>query len=93
VRKENKRFAVTKAGRAWLEELGVVVHDRDMSDPRFARWCLDWTERRHHIAGRLGSALFSRFRELRWIAPLRDSRAIRVTLDGHQRLKELLDVE
>ena len=86
-------YRVTKSGRSWLEEFGIPVRDRDLHDARFARRCLDWTERRHHIAGRLGSALYGRLRELRWIAPVRDSRAVRVTLEGQRNLKELLGVQ
>ena len=42
--------APTNACRAWFEELGVPMTDARMKRPRFARQCLDWTERRHHIA-------------------------------------------
>jgi len=90
--KANKLYAVTKPGRQWFNKLGISIADRDLTDLRFARRCLDWTERRHHIAGRLGSAIFSRLRELRWVAPVRDSRAVRVTLEGQRKLTELLGV-
>ena len=90
--KSVKLYVVTKPGRAWLEQIGISIRDSDLTDQRFARRCLDWTERRHHIAGRLGSAIFNRLRELRWIAPLRDSRAVRVTHEGQRKLNELLRV-
>lgn len=92
VPKETKLYVVTKRGRAWFDEFGIPIGDRDLNDQRFARRCLDWTERRHHIAGRLGSAIFHRLRELRWIAPVHDSRAVRVTLEGQRRLARLLGV-
>lgn len=88
--REQKLYHVTASGRAWLEEFGIPIRDRDLKDEKFARRCLDWTERRHHVAGRLGSAMLARFRELKWIAPIRNSRAVRVTVDGQRRISELL---
>ena len=92
VRGEDKLFSLTAAGRIWFAKLGIELRDRDTDDPRFAKCCLDWTERRHHIAGRLGSAMLLRFRELKWIAPLRNTRAVRVTLEGERKFWELLRV-
>ena len=90
--KREDRFVVTQRGQEWFAQLGIDITERQMKDPRFARRCLDWTERRHHIAGHLGSAMLARLRELKWIAPMRDSRALRVTLEGERRLWALLRV-
>lgn len=87
---EGNRFALTQRGHEWFERLGIELTAQQMKEPRFARRCLDWTERRHHIAGHLGSAMLARFRELKWIAPIRNTRAVRVTLEGEQKLWELL---
>src|ERR1700756_1475128 len=59
--KREDRFAVTDRGREWFAQLGIEIAERQMKEPRFARHCLDWTERRHHIAGHLGSAMLARF--------------------------------
>jgi len=90
--KREDRFAVTQRGRDWFAQLGIEMSEQQMKQPRFARCCLDWTERRHHIAGHLGSAMLARLRELKWIAPMRDSRAVRVTLEGERKLWEVLRV-
>jgi DNA-binding transcriptional ArsR family regulator len=90
IAREPRCYQVTRSGREWFENLGISIREREMNDPRFAKKCLDWTERRPHLAGRLGSALLSRFRELNWIAPLRGSRAVRVTLEGQRKLDALL---
>jgi hypothetical protein len=92
VKSPRHSFGVTQRGRRWFADLGIAFTERQMADPRLARCCLDWTERRHHIAGRLGSAILTRFRELKWIMPIRDSRAVRVTLEGEKKLWELLRV-
>jgi len=87
-----RNYTLTKRGREWFEAFGVSVPESQLKHSRFARQCLDWTERRHHIAGELGAALLAKLRELKWIAPRRGSRALRVTLDGGRRLRERLGV-
>ncbi len=85
-----RTFAVTESGRAWLQTLGVAVPVS--SDPKLARQCLDWTERRPHLAGRLGVSLYKQFVALRWMAPARNTRAVRVTLEGRQALSKHLHI-
>ena len=48
----------------------------------FARQCLDWSERRHHIAGKLGTAITNKLFELNWVERIPKSRALRVTKQG-----------
>ncbi len=57
----------------------------------FARRCLDWTERRDHLAGALGAAICERFLELRWITRDKHSRAVHVSLAGRQQLARVLE--
>jgi DNA-binding transcriptional ArsR family regulator len=85
-----KIYTVTTCGRAWFQSLGVETHD--VAPRRLALRCLDWTERRHHLAGTLGCAMYRRFQELKWLAPMNGSRAVRVTLEGKGRLWDLLRI-
>jgi hypothetical protein len=85
-----RNFVLKKQGRTWFEQIGLAFTDPEMRHPRFARQCLDWTERRPHIGGHLGRAMLEHFRELKWIAPVRDSRAFRVTLEGERQFGRLL---
>ncbi len=84
-----KIYTVTPSGRAWFQSLGMEL-PQDLAPNRLARRCLDWTERRHHLAGTLGCAMYRRFQELRWVVPIRGTRAVRVTLEGKSRLWDLL---
>ncbi|MFL6440304.1 MAG: ArsR/SmtB family transcription factor [Terriglobales bacterium] len=93
VRGEPNVYALTNRGRQWLAELGIRTSDSHIRNSRFARPCLDWSERRHHIAGQLGAAMLDRFHQLKWIAPVRESRAVRVTLEGRRRLRQILGIE
>ena len=80
--KSGKDYIVCEAGKAWLQDFGVDTEISPKSRRCFARQCLDWSERRHHLAGSLGAALTNRLFELRWIERLPDGRAVRVTGAG-----------
>jgi DNA-binding transcriptional ArsR family regulator len=79
-------YVLGRAGSQWFAELGVDIEAARGARRTFARRCLDWTERRPHLAGGLGAALFARMLELGWIARRRESRAVRVTHSGEREL-------
>jgi hypothetical protein len=89
---DGKLYEVPPAGRAWFEDLGLdlaALHSKRGT----ARQCLDWTERRHHLAGPLGVALLSRMVALGWIETLAGSRAARLTTRGREELRQRLGVD
>lgn len=55
----------------------------------FALRCIDWSERRPHVAGALGAAICTRALEARWVERLPTSRAVRVTSAGHRAFASL----
>ena len=55
------------------------------------RTCLDWSERRHHLAGSLGSALLARFEQLGWARRAKDSRVMVFSSAGEQALRAWSD--
>jgi DNA-binding transcriptional ArsR family regulator len=73
-------------GKQWFTKLGVDVDALRHSRRSFARQCLDWTERKPHLAGALGAALCSRFLLLGWIARRPRTRALRITHRGAREL-------
>ncbi|KRA64687.1 ArsR family transcriptional regulator [Caulobacter sp. Root655] len=89
---DDKLYAVTASGRAWFEDLGLDLASL-RSKRGAARQCLDWTERRHHLAGPLGVALLSRMADLAWIDADKASRAVRLTALGRQELLARLGVD
>ncbi len=74
---------VTASGMRFLAEFGL---DLTASAPgrgrMFCRPCLDWTERRIHLAGRVGAELACRCFELRWLTRLPGSRVVQITQAG-----------
>ncbi len=91
--RETKSFFVTEAGRAWFDRLGIpVARPNARTGSRDARQCLDWTERRPHLAGKLGVALYRRLLDLSWLAPMSQTRAVRVTLRGKEELWKQLRI-
>jgi DNA-binding transcriptional ArsR family regulator len=81
-----RAFVITQRGRKWFEDLGIEVGAVDQANLKIARQCIDWTERRLHVAGELGVGMYRRFVALKWIVPARNTRAVRVTLDGKREL-------
>lgn len=88
---DEKLYDVTPEGRRWFEDLGVDVGV--LRSPRgVARQCLDWTERRHHLAGPLGVKLLEAMTAQGWLALEAKGRAVRVTPEGAMALRERLGV-
>jgi DNA-binding transcriptional ArsR family regulator len=73
-------------GRSWFSNLGIDTDALKRSRRPFARQCLDWTERRPHLAGALGAELCARTLALGWFARQRNKRALRVTHKGTREL-------
>jgi DNA-binding transcriptional ArsR family regulator len=83
----------TRRGAAFFGNLGVDLDRAQRARRAFARRCLDWSERRHHLAGGLGAALTARFFELGWIERTGSSRAVRLTRAGRDALARELSLE
>jgi DNA-binding transcriptional ArsR family regulator len=86
-------YCLTENGHIWFKTFGI---DTAMLRPRggeLARRCLDWTERRHHLAGALGTALLRRLLELKWLARTKEPRAVRVTHEGQRQLEAQLGIK
>jgi DNA-binding transcriptional ArsR family regulator len=73
---------VTEAGSLFLTEFGVDLTAQSRARRIFCRPCLDWSERRYHVAGHVGSEICRCCLQRGWFARQRDSRALRLTPTG-----------
>jgi DNA-binding transcriptional ArsR family regulator len=87
------RFAPGARARSVLADLGIDVHRVHVRRRPFALRCLDWSERRPHVAGALGAALAGRALEAGWVERRPASRALHVTDRGREALRSMLGIE
>jgi hypothetical protein len=73
---------LTRAGRSFATALGIPIEDLSAARSVLCRECLDWSERRSHLAGSLGRALLARFVELGWARVDRATRVVAFTPAG-----------
>jgi hypothetical protein len=87
---------VTDAGIALLERIGIDIGSlragRGKSGRVLCRPCLDWSERRPHLAGAVGAALCARSFEENWIRRIPGSRAVAVTPKGWRFFRDMLGI-
>ncbi|MER7001866.1 winged helix-turn-helix domain-containing protein [Dactylosporangium sp. NPDC000555] len=87
-------FALTDRGLAWLTaEAGIDPAGLRRQRRPLARGCLDWTERRPHLAGVAGARLCERFMAQGWVVRVGTGRAVKVTPAGRSGLHDLLGIE
>ena len=75
-------YVVEDEGIAWLHTFGIASGPLKKRGLLFVPWHIDWSERKHHVAGALGAALAGRLFELQWLERHPSSRAVRLTTDG-----------
>jgi hypothetical protein len=88
-----REFLLTTPGERFLDRLGVDVGKARRERRAFARQCLDWSERRAHLAGSLGAALARRCLDLRWVRPVGEERTLALTPQGLRGLRTWFGIE
>lgn len=79
-------YALSTEGDRALQAIGVDLASARGRRRRFAFACLDWSERRPHVAGALGAALLECALRKKWVARELDSRALSITAHGRREL-------
>jgi DNA-binding transcriptional ArsR family regulator len=92
VRQSKQAIELTVEGKRFLAD-SLQISAETLTHPRrpLCKACLDWSERRHHLAGTLGAAMMTRFTELKWAArdPAPGSRVVNFTRTGEKRFAAL----
>jgi DNA-binding transcriptional ArsR family regulator len=82
-------YRVTPTGARSLRAIGIEVPRREQAP---ARRCIDWTERRPHVAGPVGTALAKVALDRGWVRRVRGTRAVAVTLVGRAQLAKVFNL-
>lgn len=79
-------FEISSEGEKWFSDFGINIKEAQKQKRIFLKSCLDWSERRNHIAGSIGSLLFNKMINDDWLRRTKDSRAIIITGKGEKEL-------
>ena len=88
----DKMYRLTGRGNEFFSSLDIDADQLQNAPRSFARQCLDWSERRPHLAGALGAALCDAFIANHWVTRKPGGRALKVTAAGEDWLRCTLDV-
>src|SRR5271168_376449 len=92
VRQTKQAIELTVEGGKFLAKT-LQISAESLHHPRrpVCKACLDWSKRRHHLAGTLGAAMMTRFTELKWASrdPTPGSRVVQFTRQGERRFAAL----
>jgi DNA-binding transcriptional ArsR family regulator len=86
-------YRLTERGVDELGSFGIELGSLRTRRRPLIRYCVDWSEQRHHLAGGLGAALAERMLDLKWIRRARNSRAVHISDDGYRGLREVFGLE
>jgi DNA-binding transcriptional ArsR family regulator len=86
-------YRLTAHGAETFTKLGIDLDELSVRRRPAIRYCLDWTEQRHHLAGGLGAALADRLIALGWLTHATQRRVVRLTEAGQARLPGALGVD
>lgn len=85
-------FEVTEPGAQALTGIGVDLERCRRARRHFARPCLDWSERRPHLAGALGAAIAGALFDLEWLRRAGTGRGLQVTSQGELGLRSTFGI-
>ena len=84
---------ITRTGIRFFTEFGIELPRLRSTRRHFCRLCLDWTERRPHIAGAVGAAITKRYFDLGWMERMKRSHAVIVTSLGRRGFRETFGID
>lgn len=93
ISQDHDQFFLTAKGTDFFSDFGIDVETARRKRRAFSHCCLDWSERKHHLAGALGHAMLERFLELDWLRKKSDSRALLLTEEGKYGFAEVFGLD
>jgi DNA-binding transcriptional ArsR family regulator len=92
LKKSDSIYVVTKRGWQWFSAFNILQEDFSNNRRPLTRQCLDWSERRPHLAGQLGAVFLQKMILRKWFKRVQFSREMIVTSTGSKEVYELLGI-
>ena len=89
---DDGELRLTDSGSGFLMEFGIEVHTLGKQRRALCKPCLDWSARRTHLAGSLGTALLNRFYNLGWATRREGSRIVVFSPQGEREFHRLFSM-
>lgn len=90
---KDSHFILTPKGESFFKAFGIDTETLHQKRTLFAKACIDFSERKYHLGGALGRALFDKMLEKAWIEPVENSREIKITQKGRKAFTDLFQLE
>lgn len=90
--RQEKNFVLTAKGEKAFRQFGMDLDALRREKRQFACGCLDWSERRFHLAGALGAALLAELMTRRWLLKVQKTRVLQLTPQGRLGLQKAFDI-
>ncbi|RAJ27255.1 ArsR/SmtB family transcription factor [Pedobacter cryoconitis] len=90
---KNQRYEMTAKGEVFFKDFGIDTDKLFKLKRPFARPCLDWSERRPHLAGSLAMVFLKKMIAEDWMRKIHDSRTLSITSKGQSSIYDLLGVK
>jgi DNA-binding transcriptional ArsR family regulator/DNA-binding PadR family transcriptional regulator len=92
LKKSGTVYLVTEKGWKWFAQFDIFKKEFENIRRPLTRQCLDWSERRPHLAGQLGTIFLEKMLQLKWFKKIQFSRELIVTSKGRQEAYDLLGI-
>jgi len=93
VRQDRETVSLSPRGERFVEDFGIDLASIGGARRPLCKTCLDWSARRSHLAGALGSAMLARMYELKWASREAGSRIVSFTRNGERQFQALFGTE
>ncbi|MBL4642613.1 MAG: winged helix-turn-helix transcriptional regulator [Flavobacteriaceae bacterium] len=88
----DKNFELTEKGKKWFTYFEIPVDNLQNLKRSFSHKCLDWSERKHHLAGALGDSFLEMMVEKDWFRKHKNTRELTLTAKGRTEIKQHLNI-
>ena len=92
IEEDGENLALTGEGQRFVATLDIDIAGLSSARRPLCKACLDWSGRRSHLAGALGTALLDRFYQLKWATRGKGTRVVRFTRTGEKQFMRLFPV-